>query len=102
MAAVVIERNRHGLATTGAGHRGGCFCGTSEAGRREIGRVRKARGVAHDNADTRTSLTTRRQLFDSTLVQCGRRRGAVLNENFREIATASHRRSEDSFDDAAL
>jgi hypothetical protein len=85
------ERNGTHPATAAPGRRSGGVGRGREARRREIGRVGEARGVAHDDADAGATVVAGGELFHLAVVQVGRRRAPVLDEDLRERPAAPER-----------
>ena len=65
----------------------------------QVGGVGEAGGVAANDADAGAPVESGRQLFDSAIVEAGRRAALVLGEHLGELASTAQRRAEDALED---
>jgi hypothetical protein len=75
------------FACNGGRRLGGCEKSTF----REVGRVCEACRFADDDADARSSVSSRAELFNSALIKHGRGRRAIFDEHLGEFTAARHR-----------
>jgi hypothetical protein len=74
----------------------------NEAALGEVRGVRETRGVTDHDADAGTAFVPGTELLDATLVQHRRGRRAVLDEDFGEFATPTHRFAQGALENVVI
>ena len=76
--------------------RGGRFGRGPQPGLGEVGGVGETRRLADDDADAGAPVASGAQLFDSAVVEPGRRGPPVLDEDLREVTAGAQRGAENA------
>ena len=92
-----VDRAGAAASAPGGGRRGLGRGGKPGLG--EVGGVGEARGVADDDPDAGAPVAARRELLDLAVVEDGRRRPLVLDEDLREVTAGVEGGAEGSTDD---